>query len=149
MGYFNLLLLLILMGVHVTLVASLRGLKNNVAAGVDFALTGAFLSGYWFGFKWGFILGCIFMLSNFIATMEFWPSMFIMIPMCGFVGIWGALVPIMGIPIMTGIMAGVIGYAIINDFLMFTLFGEKDFIMFVMHFIGAIVINWVFFDLFF
>ena len=72
--------LLILYGAHIFLVNVLRGLKNNIASGVDFALTGGFLAGYWFGFKWGFIIGCIFALTNNIVQMEFYPSLFVLIP---------------------------------------------------------------------
>jgi hypothetical protein len=42
------LLIVALFALHILLVSTMRGLKNNVASGIDFALTGAFLSGYWF-----------------------------------------------------------------------------------------------------
>jgi hypothetical protein len=149
MSALGILGILLLLFAHISLVASLRGLKNNVASGIDFALTGAILTGYWYGFKWGFIMGCIFMFLNSLVTMEFWPSMFMTIPLTGIIGMWGAVMSFLSIPILTGAIIGVVAYAIICDTLMFILFGERDFVMFGMHFIGAMVINWIFFDLFF
>jgi len=141
--------LLILYGAHIFLVNVLRGLKNNIASGVDFALTGGFLAGYWFGFKWGFIIGCIFALTNNIVQMEFYPSLFVLIPCTGFMAIWGGVVAGLGLPVLSSVLIGVIVYAIVTDILMMTLFGERDFVMMGSFFLGSIVINWIFFDLFF
>ncbi|MCB9359399.1 hypothetical protein H6503_05690 [Candidatus Woesearchaeota archaeon] len=145
----NFLLITALYGAHIVIVNVLRGLKNNIASGIDFSLTGAFLAGYWFGWKWGLILGMIFALTNNIVQMEFYPSMFILIPATGVFGIWGSFVAFAGIPILGSVVAGVVVYAIITDVLMMTLFGERDFVMMGGFFLGSLVLNWVFFDLFF
>jgi hypothetical protein len=149
MGFVHLILLLILYGAHVMLVNVLRGLKNNVASGIDFSLTGAFLAGYWFGWKWGLILGCIFALTNNLVQMEFFPSLFVLIPATGLLGVWGWITAIYGLPILSSVIIGVIVYAIITDLLMMTLLGERDFVMMGSFFIGSLVINWIFFELFF
>ncbi|MFT4343117.1 MAG: hypothetical protein ACMXYE_00035 [Candidatus Woesearchaeota archaeon] len=141
--------LLILFGGHVVLVHVLKGLKNSIASGIDFSLTGAFLAGYWFGWKWGFIVGIIFALTNNIIQMEFYPSMLLLIPMTGVVGIWGTFVAIYNLPILMSVLIGVIAYAIITDIGMMTLFGERDFVMMGSFFLGSLIINWIFFDLFF
>ncbi|MFT4303658.1 MAG: hypothetical protein ACMXYG_03770 [Candidatus Woesearchaeota archaeon] len=146
---FNILLIMILYACHIGIVTVLRGLKNNIASGIDFSLTGAFLAGYWFGWKWGLIIGCIFAITNNIVQMEFYPSMFILIPATGLLGIWGSFVGFMGLPILSSVIIGVIVYAIITDIIMMTLLGERDFVMMGGFFLGSLLINWIFFDLFF
>ena len=110
---------------HVMIIHVLRGLKNNIASGVDFALTGAILGGLWFGWKWGLIIGCLFELTNYLVQMEFWPSMFLLIPLVGLVGMWGALVALLGIPIMTGVFVGIVLYWIASSAGMM-LYSEKE-----------------------
>jgi hypothetical protein len=149
MGFVEFILLSALFGMHIMLVNVLRGLKNNIASGIDFALTGGFLAGYWFGWKWGFILGCIFAITNNIVQMEFFPSLFILIPCTGLMGFWGWIVATAGFPVLISVIIGVIIYAIITDVGMMTLFGERDFIMMGSFFLGSLVINWIFFNLFF
>lgn len=145
----NFMYLLILYAAHVILVHVLKGLKNNIASGVDLALTGALLAGYWYGFKIGFIIGCIFELTNNLVQMEFNPSMFLLIPLVGVMGIWGSIIPLVGLPIMNSALIGITIYWITSSAGMMLLFGERDFVNMGSFFLGSIIINWIFFDLFF
>ena len=141
--------ILVLYAAHVLLVHVLKGLKNTVASGIDFSLTGAFLAGYFFGWKWGFIIGVIFGITNNIVQMEFFPSLMFLVPMTGVMGIWGALTVVMGWAVLPAVLVGVVFYALITDALMMFILGERDYVMMGSFFIGSLVINWIFFDVFF
>ena len=141
--------IIILFAVHVVLIYNIRGLKQNIAAGIDFAITAAILSGIWFGPKWGFFIGVIFEIASNVVQMQFFPSLLLLIPATGCVAIWASIATSMGIGLMTIVFTSVIGYAILTDIGMFFLFGERDFVMMICYFIGIIATNWIFFDLFF
>lgn len=149
MIFFNIISIFILLAAHVVLVYSIRGLKHNVGAGIDFAITAAILSGMWFGPKWGFIIGVTFEIVSYVVQMQFFPSLLLLIPATGCVAIWASIATGMGMGIMPMVFIGVIGYAIITDIGMYFLFGERDFVMMACYLIGVVMINWVFFDLFF
>lgn len=141
--------ILLLYAAHIILIYAIRGLKRNIAAGVDFSLTAAILAGIWFGPKWGFIIGVIFEITNYFVQMEFYPSLLLLIPCTGLIGVYASFAFGLGIGIMPLALFGVLGYAIITDIGMFTLFGERDYVMMVCYFIGVMMTNWIFFDLFF
>jgi len=145
----NLLFILIIYACHIAIVNVLRGLKNNIASGIDFSLTGGFLAGYWFGWKWGLILGCIFALSNNFVQMEFYPSMFILVPFTGLIGVWGSFVAFASLPLLPAVIGGIIVYAVVSDICMILFFGESDYVMMASFLLGSVVFNWIFFDLFF
>jgi hypothetical protein len=149
MMFFNLIAIILLYLAHIILVYSIRGLKRNIGAGVDFAITSALLSGMWFGPKWGFIIAVIFEITSYIVQMEFFPSLILLIPATGCVAIWASIATSIGIGLMPTVFIGVIAYAIITDIGMYLFFGERDFVMMACYLLGVLTINWIFFDLFF
>lgn len=145
----NFFAIILLYVAHIILVYSIRGLKKNIGAGIDFALTSAILGGIWFGPRWGFIIGVIFEISSYVVQMEFYPSLILLIPATGSVAIWASIATGLGLGIMPTVIIGVVAYAILTDIGMFLFFGERDYVMMVCYFLGVLMINWVFFDLFF
>jgi len=146
---FNIGAILILFAAHVVLVYNIRGLKQNIASGVDFAITAAIISGIWFGPKWGFIIGVIFEIASNVVQMQFFPSLLLLIPATGCVAIFASIMTGLGMGFMPMVFTAVIGYAILTDIGMYFLFGERDFVMMGCYLIGIIATNWIFFDLFF
>lgn len=143
------LYLLIIYAANVITCHYFRALKHSVMSGVEFSLTGGFLAGYWYGWQIGFIVGCIFMLTSYLVALQMFPSVMYLVPLCGLLGIWGAGAASMGVGVFNGAMIGVVGYCLLSNTGLFLIFGERDFVMMLSYFLGAVLVNWIFFEAFF
>lgn len=146
----HLLCLLILLILNVIVIFHLRGLKSSVAAGIEFTLTGIFLAGYWLGYKWGIIIGIIFILSSYLSQIDVInPYMLITFPLSIIVSIAGAFTAQANFSIITSAICVIAVYCLLSDLLMTKLLGESDYVQLFMYDIGAILVNYVFFRMFF
>ncbi|MFH1398763.1 MAG: hypothetical protein ABIG95_01475 [Candidatus Woesearchaeota archaeon] len=121
---------------------------SRVAAGIDFTLTGAFLAGYWFGFKTGFYIGLLFMLSYYAMTLDFGMHTIINTVLCGIVGLIGAFAFQSGIQAKIAGIATVIIFCLLSDSISLWI-GERDFFSLFMFDAGAILFNFIIFRIFF
>lgn len=127
----------------------LRGLKSSVAGGLDLTLTGTFLAGYWFGYKWGLILGIIFMITYYAISVDFGLHSVLNTIVCALMSITAATMSNIGMPIPIAGITSVIIYCVISDLSAIIMLGERNLFSLFMFDFGAIFMNYIFFKMFF
>jgi len=126
-----------------------RSLKSTVLGGIDFTLTGAFLAGYWFGYKIGIIFAFVFMLSYYAISLDFgMHSISNMLVVC-ILGVIGAFSASIGANILTAALVGIIFHCLLSDIIAIAVLGESDILSLFMFDFGAIFFNYIFFKVFF
>lgn len=143
------LIIIALFILNIILIIKLGPYKAHIASGIELTLTGGFLAGYWFGYLTGIMVSVVFMLSSYIASMSFSPSMLITVPGSVILGIIGAYCASLSIDITSIAIMGVILYCIITDLIILKVFGHEYFFDCVISDMGAVFINTFVFILFF
>jgi hypothetical protein len=145
---FNFLLIVFLFIVNILFIYLIKKMKNNIASGVDLVLIGTLLTGYWFGWQWGFIAGILFRASVYAVTLECDIGMVYAIPCVGIVGIVGAIAAGLSFSIFIASVVGVITYMLIYFSIRIFLIGDNNYIMIVFEILGLILVNVVIFRFF-
>lgn len=119
----------------------IKNIKNNIAAGVDLVIIGALLSGYWFGWRWGFIVGMLLRLSVYIITMEYDTGMIYAIPSAGVAGIIGGIFGLFSLPLFLGAIFAVLTYMTVYYSIRIIIFGDNNFFMMFLEAFGLVIVN--------
>jgi len=143
----NYIYLIIIFVVNILIIIVTRK-HSTMVAGLDITLTGCFLSGYWLNFSSGVLISLLFMISSYVALIDITPTMLITIPVSFIVFICGTLTASTNIPIMVGVIIGLLLYSLISDLLIFKVFGTEDVFLIMFSDIKMFVSNILFFRIF-